>query len=121
MNEVDLVKKAKLGDVKSFCALYDIYKKKLYNYAFFKLGNRQDAEDVVQDCVLTAFEQIHKLEKPESFSPWFFKILYYGCCSSLSTKIAQKNTDDIDDYKNTISYTNLYDLESLELREFWIF
>lgn len=35
MNEVDLVKKAKLGDVKSFCALYDIYKKKLYNYAFF--------------------------------------------------------------------------------------
>ncbi len=38
MNEVDLVKKAKLGDVKSFCALYDIYKKKLYNYAFFLTG-----------------------------------------------------------------------------------
>lgn len=117
MNEVDLVTKAKLGDVKSFCTLYDIYKKKLYNYAFFKLGNRQDAEDVVQDCVLTAFEQIHKLKKAESFSPWIFKILYYGCCSGLSTKIAQKNTDDIDDYKNTISYTNLYDLESLELRD----
>lgn len=107
MNEVDLVKKAKLGDVKSFCTLYDIYKKKLYNYAFFKLGNRQDAEDVVQDYVLTAFEQIHKLKKPESFLPWIFKILYYGCCSGLSTKIAQKNTDDIDDYKNNIIYKSL--------------
>lgn len=55
MNEKELVIKAKKGDINAFCLLYDMYKKKLYNYAYYKLGNSADAEDVVQDCVLTAF------------------------------------------------------------------
>ena len=67
MNEKELVIKAKKGDINAFCLLYDMYKKKLYNYAYYKLGNSADAEDVVQDCVLTAFEQIHKLKNPEAF------------------------------------------------------
>ena len=33
MNEKELVIKAKKGDINAFCLLYDMYKKKLYNYA----------------------------------------------------------------------------------------
>lgn len=117
MNETELVLKAKSGDVKAFCILYDKYKKKLYNYAYYKLSNSADAEDAVQDCVLTAFEQIHKLKKPEAFSAWIFKILYYGCCSSLKEKISQKDTDDIENHTNTISYNNIDNLENLELKD----
>lgn len=117
MNETDLVLKAKKGDVKAFCLLYDMYKKKLYNYAYYKLGNSSDAEDVVQDCVLTAFEQIHKLKKPEAFSAWIFKTLYYGCCSNINNQISRRNTEDIDEYKNTLSYDSSSDFEREELKE----
>ena len=61
MDEKELVLLTKQGDVKAFCTLYDKYKRKLYSYAYFKLNNQQDAEDAVQDCALTAFEEISKL------------------------------------------------------------
>lgn len=117
MNEKELVIKAKSGDVKSFCILYDSYKKKLFNYAYYKLGNSDDAEDVVQDCMLTAFEQLNKLKKPEAFSSWIFRILYCGCSGVIKEQIRQRNTDDIDNYKNTVSYDNSADIELQELKQ----
>jgi RNA polymerase sigma-70 factor (ECF subfamily) len=117
MDEKQLVIQAKNGDVKSFCILYDNYKRKLYNYAYFKLGNSQDAEDVVQDCVLTAYEQLHKLKKPEAFSSWLFKILYFACISAIKTQIEKRNTFDIEDYENIISYDNNTDVERAELKQ----
>ena len=58
MNEKELVSMAKNGDINAFCTLYGKYKNKLYSYAYYRLANREDAEDAVQNCVLTAFEQI---------------------------------------------------------------
>lgn len=68
MSEKELVLKAQAGNVDAFCILYRKYKRKLYSYAFYKLGNEQDAEDAVSDCVLSAFEQIGSLKKAEAFS-----------------------------------------------------
>lgn len=38
MTEKELVLCAQAGDVDAFCTLYDRYKRKLYNYAYYKLG-----------------------------------------------------------------------------------
>ena len=73
MREKELVVKAKAGDAKAFTELYGLYKKKLYSYAFYRLGNAADAEDAVSDCVLSAFEQINKLKKAEAFSYWILR------------------------------------------------
>lgn len=117
MNEKELVINAKNGDVKSFCILYDTYKKKLYNYAYYKLGNASDAEDAVQDCVLSAYEQIHKLKKAEAFSSWIFRILYCSCSAGIRVQISQRETDDIDNYRGIPSFDNDADIERTELKE----
>ncbi len=106
MREKELVVKAKAGDAKAFTELYGLYKKKLYSYAFYRLGNAADAEDAVSDCVLSAFEQINKLKKAEAFSAWIFRILYCCCTSAMKEQIRQRDTDNIDDYANvfTVSY-----------------
>lgn len=77
--EKELVLQAQKGDENAFCALYELYAKKLYNFAMFRLGDPYDAEDAVQNCMLVAFEQITKLKKAEAFSPWLFKTLYCSC------------------------------------------
>lgn len=117
MNEKEAVIRAKKGDVKAFCVLYDHYKNKLFKYAYYRLGNYDDAEDVVQDCVLTAFEQMNNLKKPEAFSAWIFKILYYGCCERIKFQIEQKNTDEIGKYENLILCDSNLDLERIELKQ----
>lgn len=98
MDEKELVIRAKKGDIDAFCILYDNYIRKLFNYAYYKLGNSEDAEDVVQDCMLTAFEQLGKLKNPKAFSSWLFTILYHGCMSAIKEQIKQRNTCDIEDY-----------------------
>lgn len=48
MTQAEQVRQAQAGDVDAFCALYTAYQQKLFHYAYYKLGNVQDAEDVVQ-------------------------------------------------------------------------
>lgn len=117
MIEKDLVINAKKGDVNAFCVLYDKYKRRLYNYAYYKLGNIEDAEDAVQDCMLKAFEQLNRLKKPESFSSWLFTILYHGCMSAVKEQIKRRNDSDIEQYKNTLSYESDIDFEREELKQ----
>lgn len=116
MNEKELVLMAKNGNIKAFCLLYDKYKKKLYNYAYYKLGNADDAEDVVQDCVMTAFESIHQLKKADAFHSWIFRILYCGCTAAIKEQIQKRNMDDIDDYRNISSLDNEIAIEHTELK-----
>lgn len=113
MSEQELVLLAKQGDIKAFCAVYDKYKNKLYSYAYYKLGNPQDAEDAVQDCALTAFEEISKLKKPEAFCSWIFRIIFCCCAAAIKRQIRQRNTENIEDYKNIPSF----DDDSTILRE----
>ena len=117
MSEKELVVMAKAGNAKAFTELYGIYKKKLYSYAFYRLGNAADAEDAVQDCVLSAFEQIHKLKKAEAFSAWIFRILYCCCTSAMKEQIRQRDTDNIDDYANTFASTYDETNEQTELKQ----
>lgn len=117
MSEKELVVKAKAGDAKAFTALYVVYKQKLYSYAFYRLGNAADAEDAVQDCVLSAFEQIDKLKKAEAFSLWIFRILYCCCTSLMKEQIRQRNTDNIDDYANIFAVTYDETNEQTELKQ----
>lgn len=59
--------------------LYQSVYKDLYRLAYYYLGNAQDAEDAVQEAVLSAYENFGKLKKEASFRPWMFKILV-NCC-----------------------------------------
>jgi len=106
MTEREIVLLAKNGDVDAFCMLYGKYKKKLYGYAYYKLGNQSDAEDAVSDCVLSAYEQIGNLKNPDAFSSWIFRILYCSCASAVKTQIFQRKTDNIDDIQNDLSVSD---------------
>jgi len=74
-----LIKKAKKGDTESFSKLYEKIYKKMYQYALYTLRSEQDAEDVVSDTVVEAFEKISALKKDEAFNAWIFRILSSKC------------------------------------------
>lgn len=85
MEELRLIEQARAGDREAFCRIYGEYKDRLYRYAFYRLGNREDAEDAVSECVLSAWKQIRSLRDPQTFPAWIFRILS-GCCGALIRK-----------------------------------
>ncbi|NLL91895.1 MAG: sigma-70 family RNA polymerase sigma factor [Ruminococcaceae bacterium] len=72
----NLVISARDGDAEAFGCLYEKFKDGLYKYAYYMLGNPEDAQDVVMDTVIDAFAGIKKLREPNLFKNWIFKILY---------------------------------------------
>lgn len=45
------------------------------------LNNDEDAADAIQDTILTCFEKLHTLKKPEYFKTWMIRILINECNS----------------------------------------
>ena len=117
MEEKQLVLYARAGDKQAFCTLYSIYKDRLYRYAYYRLGNADDAEDAVSDCVLSALEQVKQLRKPEAFSAWLFRILYCSCTAVINAQAARRKMMDINDAEKSI-YSDMQEtIEKTELSE----
>lgn len=78
--EIKLAEQARSGSKEAFCELYGMYKDRLYRYALYRLGDPDDAEDAVSECVLAAWQGIRQLRNTSAFGAWIFRILR-NCCS----------------------------------------
>ena len=117
MEEKRLVTLAAGGDKAAFAELYGTYKDRLYRYAFYRLGNNEDAEDAVSDCVVMAWRGIPSLKKPEAFAAWIFRILYCSCSALISSQAMRRQMKDISDSEREL-HTDMSDtVEKTELQE----
>ena len=96
VQELALVRKARRGDVKAFSELYARIYQELYRFALFTMKHSQDAEDVVSEAVIAAYENIHRLKKEESFRNWIFTILANQCRKKLkTTRLTEELPDNL--------------------------
>jgi len=75
MSESYLVGAAKHGNAASFEALCEPYMRRLLQAAYNITGNREDAEDAVQDSLMRAFLGINDFRGVSSFSTWLTRIV----------------------------------------------
>lgn len=64
-----------------FLELYEAVYKDLYRFAYYYLGNAQEAEDAIGETVLKAYEKFDSLRNEDAFRSWIFKILVNQCKS----------------------------------------
>ena len=57
-----IIKRAVDGDDEAFKTLYEDLYKDMYRIAYYKLQNKEDAEDVVSDTVFDMYKVISKLK-----------------------------------------------------------
>jgi RNA polymerase sigma factor (sigma-70 family) len=73
------------GESEAFGILVDKYKAGIYAFAYSKLGDFQDAQDVTQEVFLESYKNLHSLRRWESFSFWLYRM-----ASTLCKKFIQK-------------------------------
>ena len=56
-------------------ALMARYRDKFGGYAFHMLGNREDAQEALQDSFVRAYRALGSCRQPERFGAWLFRIL----------------------------------------------
>jgi RNA polymerase sigma-70 factor (ECF subfamily) len=69
-----LVKAAKAGDLSAFEALVNRYERRIFRLAMNITQNREDAEDVMQEAFLKAFEHLGDFEGHSRFYTWLVRI-----------------------------------------------
>ena len=59
-DEHNLVARAKEGEAEAFGLLYDFYMPRIYRFVLFKVGHREEAEDLTHQVFLKAWENVEK-------------------------------------------------------------
>ncbi|MFS0783077.1 sigma-70 family RNA polymerase sigma factor [Bacillus sp. 1P06AnD] len=84
--KIDLIYKAKNGDVNAFQTLIHREKEKLYRIAFVYMRNEEESLEVFQETMYKALKSLSKLKKEEYFSTWITRILINTAISQLRKK-----------------------------------
>lgn len=70
----ELILQFQQGNENAFVELVDRYKNKLINFTFNYLGDRDLAEDIVQETMLKLYEKRHYYKPIAKFSTWIYTI-----------------------------------------------
>jgi RNA polymerase sigma-70 factor (ECF subfamily) len=73
--EIRLIAALRAGDERAFMTLIDRYQSTLVRLALLYVGDRDAAEDVVQETWLGVFQGIDRFEGRSSLKTWLFRIL----------------------------------------------
>ena len=78
-SDAQVVARVLRGDVEVFGVLVERYRDRYARYAYHMLGNREDAEEALQDAFTRAYRSLARCEDPERFGAWLFRILVNRC------------------------------------------
>ena len=73
-DETTLVNQAREGDTRAFGELVRRYEGKIYRLALHITQNREDAEDVLQETFLKAYEHLDQFQGNSKFYTWIVRI-----------------------------------------------
>ena len=89
VDESELVTLARTGDARSFSELVRRYEGKIFRLAQHVTQNREDAEDVLQETFLKAYEHLDQFQGNSKFYTWIVRI----AVNQALMKLRRRKTD----------------------------
>ena len=80
---VDLLARARAGDGDAFAQLVEPYRRELQVYCYRFLGSVQDAEDALQNALLSAWQGLAGFEGRASVRTWLYRVATSRCLDAL--------------------------------------
>jgi RNA polymerase sigma-70 factor (ECF subfamily) len=62
------------GDSRSFGELVERYDKRLLNFVYRTVGDRERAQDLVQETFVRVYRHLHRFDQSKKFSTWIYTI-----------------------------------------------
>jgi RNA polymerase sigma-70 factor (ECF subfamily) len=87
--ELELVNRARAGDAAAFSSLIRQYEGKIFRLAMNITQNREDAEDVLQESFLKAYEHLDQFQGNSKFYTWIVRI----AVNQALMKLRKRKTD----------------------------
>lgn len=116
MTDAALVDRVLAGESHVYGALVARYRDRYARFALHMLGNREDAEEVLQDAFVRAFRSLARCEDRERFGSWLFRILVNRCRTAGSRR-ARRDRQFLPEYAGTFDAAEEHPSERAAWRE----
>ena len=88
-----LVSQTLTGDRDAFGVLVHKYQEMVYAYAFQKVRNEEDAQDITQEVFWRAYHHLYQLRQPHRFRSWLYTIMSNECNRRLVSVIKTRRRE----------------------------
>jgi RNA polymerase sigma-70 factor (ECF subfamily) len=109
MQDLDLIQRAKLGDMGAFEQLVFRYDKQVLTIAARYVQSSEDAKDIYQEVFLRVFRSLPRFQLRSQFSTWLFRITTNVCLTHRSRRKrhlhASLSQDSDDEHGGTLADT----------------
>src|SRR5579859_7866347 len=105
-DESTLVTQAREGDTRAFAELVKRYEAKIFRLAQHITQNREDAEDVLQETFLKAYEHLDQFQGNSKFYTWIVRIAVNQALMKLRRRKSDRSVsldDTIDTGEDTVA------------------
>jgi len=92
----ELIERCKEGDQSAFNQLYKLYAKAMFNVALRIIRQQQEAEDILQEAFVKAYNKLHQFEYQATFGAWLKRIVINQALDFIRKRKLQY-ADDIND------------------------
>lgn len=89
----DLIRRARRGDVDAYNRLVSRWEKPIYNYLLRLTKNREDALDLSQETFLKAYRNLGRLKDEGRFSSWLYRIAHNEAVSFFRKRAPESSAE----------------------------
>jgi RNA polymerase sigma-70 factor (ECF subfamily) len=90
----ELITRCKGGDRTAYYQVYKLYSKAMYNVGYRITGNSDDAEDVLQEAFISAFNNLDHYRGDAAFGAWLKRIVINKAINQVSKRKHQSIPED---------------------------
>jgi RNA polymerase sigma-70 factor, ECF subfamily len=97
--ELALVERCRRGELGAFEELYRVHAGRLFGLAYRMLGNRADAEDLLQEIFLSAHRKLDTFRGDAALGTWLYRLAMNQILDHVRSRAARagQQTDGLDD------------------------
>jgi RNA polymerase sigma-70 factor (ECF subfamily) len=85
----ELIEECRRGSRRAQFRLYELYSRAMFNTAYRITGNREEAEDMLQEAFTDCFTKISSYRSESTFGAWLKTIVINRCISRLRRREAE--------------------------------
>ena len=120
LSDQEIIDSVKRGNDSDYSIIIDKYKNKAFSMLKRMLRNEFDAEEILQDCFLKAYNSLNTFKGEAKFSTWFYRIVYNTALTKLSSKKRKTESEmtSLEDHFNLESEYGSDEIEVTDMNEF---
>jgi RNA polymerase sigma-70 factor (ECF subfamily) len=94
-SQLDLIERARAGDEMAFQELVDAHRHELHLHCYRMLGSYHDAEDALQETLISAWRGLSSFEGRSSIRTWLYRVATSRCLNVLRSGRARVREEEL--------------------------